>query len=73
MTASTVNDHGAVFVDGAVVGWVRADGCENDRCLFAIAAGRPFHAIPRGFGVTLGEYHYATRDEAIAAVVEASR
>lgn len=61
-----------IYADGTVIGWVHKDGgCENARCLAAIAAGRPHHAIPR-IG-TLTQYHYATIDEAVEAVERAAQ
>jgi len=64
-----VNQHGAVYRDGVIIGYVRSGGCENEACLRAMQAGRMWHAIPAGFAVTLTTYHYDTRDEAIAALV----
>src|SRR5262245_29265724 len=68
----TVNEHGAVFLDGEVVGWISHATCENEHCLVDIAAGRPWHATSRGFAVVLQPNHFATREEAIAAVVDAT-
>lgn len=54
-----------------IVGYVSGSGCENRKCRLATKAGRPFHATPRGFGVTLADYHFATEAEAVAALVAA--
>lgn len=64
-----VNQHGAVYLDGTVIGWVKKGGCENEACLRAMQTGRMWHAVPAGFAVTLPDYHFSTRDEAIAALV----
>lgn len=65
---TTINKHGAVSVEGTIVGYVHEGGCANEACVEAIGAGRPWHAIPRGFAHTLKTYHYATREEAISAL-----
>jgi hypothetical protein len=53
-----------------VIGHVTlGDGnCENERCLIAINNGRPWHAIPMGFAVTLPDYHFASGTEAVMAI-----
>jgi hypothetical protein len=56
-----------------VIGWVSEGGCENAHCLAAIAEGRRFHATPRGFTVTLPDYHFTTEAEAVAALERAAR
>jgi hypothetical protein len=58
---------------GTVIGWVSEGGCENAHCLAAIYEGRPFHATPRGFAVTLPDYHFTTKAEAVAALKRAAR
>jgi hypothetical protein len=70
----TINRHGAVITndDGVVLGWVRHAGCTNPACLDAWADGRSFHATPRGFAMTLPTYHYATKADAVAAIVAAA-
>jgi len=55
-----------VWNNERIVGWVSKDGCENDACL--AATGRPYHATPRGFAVTLPTYHYRTAREAAQAI-----
>jgi hypothetical protein len=70
----TTNDHGAVLRDGLVVGWVSPAGsCENDHCAQAALDGLHWHATPRpsvgGPYPSLPDNHFATRDEAIAAVL----
>jgi len=63
---------------GEVVGWVResseadlvdvpGDGLEHVR------AGRTWHAVSRGFALIIRPAYFATREEAIAAVVCASK
>lgn len=54
-----------------IVGWINTAGdCENPTCRAAIAAGRPVHAIPAGFAATLPDYHFATANDAINALLE---
>jgi hypothetical protein len=62
-----------VHDDRALIGCVRDGGCENERCLEAIAAGRVYHAIPTGFAVTLPDYHFASIDDAVSALDAAPR
>lgn len=70
--------------EAVIVGYVDdpPTDCENERCLEAIAAGRPYHAMARwkdlsgaivnpGGGVAWPTYHFATREEAVAAVIAA--
>ena len=63
---STTTVHRA---EGAVAGWVHASGCANARCLRAIDQGRPWHAVPAGFAVTLPDYHYASLADAELALL----
>lgn len=61
---------------GNVIAWWFDDkSCENKACKKAIRAGRsvhiiPAHTDPRAVGVQLAlpDYHFATSDEAIAAL-----
>ena len=58
-----------VYSNGnTIIGYINAGGCENDACLDAIAQGRPIHAIPAGFAVTLDDYHFATEADAVAVL-----
>lgn len=69
--------------EAVIVGYVdEGDHCENERCLEAIAAGRPWHAVPRwkdlsgavvnpGGGSPWPTYHFATREEAAEAIMRA--
>ena len=59
--------------DGSLAGWVSKGGCANPKCRKAIRAGRPFHAIPAGFAVTLPDYHFSTEEDAHAALLAAPR
>lgn len=52
-----------------VIGNITRGGCENRACAEACMAGRQWHAIPMGFAITLPDYHFATPDEAIDAIV----
>ena len=54
-----------------VIGHVGVGGCENPACLAAMRDERPFHATPMGFAVTLDDYHFATREEAVRAIERA--
>lgn len=59
--------------DGTVAGWISASGCANPACRKAIREGRPYHATPAGFAVTLPDYHFETHAEARAALLAALR
>jgi hypothetical protein len=69
-TITTVIDNKTfkVDADGARIGVIHLAGCANSTCKAAIRDGRAFHAIPM-FG-TLDTYHFATKEEAVAALVE---
>ena len=60
---------------GDAIAWISTGGCQNRRCRQAVKAGRPVHITPahtdpRAAAVTLAlpEYHFATADEAAAAL-----
>jgi hypothetical protein len=61
---------------GTVTAWIRTDGhCPNDQCRAAIKDGRPVHIIPahtdpraNRWSLALATYHYATADQAAAAL-----
>lgn len=62
-----------VYLDDDPIGYVDNDqGCENPACHEALRNGRPVHAIPRGFAVTLPTYHFETVTDAVRAVVTAA-
>lgn len=55
--------------DSQIVGWIDNDrGCENERCVREVLAGRRYHAIPQG-GRTLDRYHFGTAAAARAALL----
>lgn len=56
---------------GGVIGWVSTGGCEHERCIEQVRAGRHYHAIPREG--TLENYHYPTADEATDAIRQHAR
>lgn len=66
----TVYDGAQETNSDAVIGWVSNFGCENDNCVAAVCNGKRWHATPRGFGVTLPEYHFRDLDDAIYALVK---
>lgn len=53
--------------DGALLGWVWAEGCEHPNCLAAVDAGRPYHAAPL-YGQTLPDYHFESYELAVQAL-----
>jgi hypothetical protein len=59
--------------DGSVAGFVRTCDCAQADCRKATREGRPLHATPAGFAVTLPDYHFATRELACAALQAARR
>lgn len=50
--------------EGHIIGWIHDEGCENEKCVKAIKEGRPVHAIPAGFCVTMSDYHFVDSFEA---------
>lgn len=56
-------------IDKRLVGHVGHECCKNPSCKKHIAEGRTWHAVPIGFAVTLDTYHFATREEAEAALI----
>lgn len=62
--------------DNVIIAWWFDDkSCENKACLAAIAAGRPVHIIPahtdpraEAVHLVLPDFHFATVDEATAAL-----
>src|SRR5215471_21789173 len=70
MTMINVNEHGAVSLNGEIIGWVRHDDGpqENDTWAQAVAAGLRWHAIPRG-PVGLPQAHHVTFGQAVDALV----
>lgn len=56
--------------DNVVIGYASNHGCSRD-CRDS-RPGYPIHAIPRGFATTLNDYHFASFDDAIAALLLAA-
>jgi len=54
--------------EGQRIGWVWDNGCANSACLRGYREGRPFHATPANTFVILDDYHFATVEDAAAAV-----
>lgn len=72
---TTTRDAGSLIADadadGARLGVVHVGGCKNAHCRAAIRAGRAFHAVPL-LATPLPDYHFATEDEAVAALADAA-
>jgi hypothetical protein len=62
------NDTIHVRGEEGLKGFIRRGGCQHPKCKRAMREGREFHAIPAAFAVTLPDYHFATIDDAEAAL-----
>lgn len=51
-----------------VIGWAFNSGCENDKCVGHICAGKRWHATPADPFATLEENHFRELDQVIYAL-----